>query len=71
MDANITFKQAGSPILLSLDNKITIGKRLCKHDRREIVCHLGVVTNEPRHDKINKVTVRPARTQIRLGIRPV
>ena len=27
--------------------------------------------NEPRHDKTNKVTVRPAKTQIRLGIRPV
>ena len=26
---------------------------------------------EPRHDKTNKVTVRPARTQISLGIRPV
>ena len=28
-------------------------------------------TNEPRHDKINKVSVRPAKTQISLGIRPV
>ena len=27
--------------------------------------------NEPRHDKTNKVTVRPAKTQIRLGFRPV
>ena len=27
--------------------------------------------NEPRHDKTNKVTVRPAKTQISLGIRPV
>ena len=26
---------------------------------------------EPRHDKTNKVTVRPAKTQISLGIRPV
>ena len=26
---------------------------------------------EPRHDKTNKVSVRPARTQISLGIRPV
>ena len=26
---------------------------------------------EPRHDKTNKVTVCPAKTQIRLGIRPV
>ena len=27
--------------------------------------------NEPRHDKTNKVTVRPAKTQISLGIPPV
>ena len=30
-------------------------------------CH----EHEPRHDKTNKVTVRPAKTQISLGIRPV
>ena len=28
-------------------------------------------TNEPPHDKTNKMTVRPANTQISLGIRPV
>ena len=27
--------------------------------------------NEPRHDKTNKVSVHPAKTQISLGIRPV
>ena len=27
--------------------------------------------NEPQHDKTNKVSVRPAKTQISLGIRPV
>ena len=26
---------------------------------------------EPRHDKTNKMNVRPAKTQISLGIRPV
>ena len=26
---------------------------------------------EPQHDKTNKVTVRPAKTQISLGIHPV
>ena len=26
---------------------------------------------EPRHDKTNKMSVRPAKTQISLGIRPV
>ena len=28
-------------------------------------------TNEPRHNKTNKMRVRPAKTQISLGIRPV
>ena len=27
--------------------------------------------HEPRHDKINKMSVRPAKTLISLGIRPV
>ena len=26
-----------------------------------------MLANEPRHDKTNKVTVRPAKTQISLG----
>ena len=30
-----------------------------------------ICTFEPRHDKTNKMTVRPAKTQISLGIRPV
>ena len=28
-------------------------------------------SNEPRHDKTNKMSVRPVKTQISLGIRPV
>ena len=28
-------------------------------------------SNEPRHDKTNKMSVRPAKIQISLGIRPV
>ena len=32
---------------------------------------LVIVTIEPRHDKTNNVTVRPAKTQISLGICPV
>ena len=28
-------------------------------------------TSEPQHDKTNKMSVRPAKTQISLGIRPV
>ena len=41
------------------------------------VCHNALHTNpitlnfEPPHDKTNKMTVRPAKTQISLGIRPV
>ena len=31
----------------------------------------NVWLNEPRHDKTNKMSVRPAKTQISLGIRPV
>ena len=27
--------------------------------------------NDPRHDKTNKMAIRPAKTQISLGIRPV
>ena len=38
----------------------------CKSDH-----YVTTITNEPRHDKTNKVSVRPAKTQIRLGIRPV
>ena len=33
--------------------------------------HFQRVWNEPPHDKTNKMTVRPAKTQISLGIRPV
>ena len=29
------------------------------------------IRNEPRHDKINKMSVCPAKTQISLGTRPV
>ena len=32
---------------------------------------VSIGTYEPRHDKTNKVTVRPAKTQISLGIHPV
>ena len=33
-------------------------------------CKSKIKVNEPRHDKTNKVSVRPAKTQISLGIRP-
>ena len=32
---------------------------------------VGLNIIEPRHDKTNKMAVRPAKTQISLGIRPV
>ena len=37
----------------------------------QILPIIWIQTNEPRHDKTNKVTVRPAKPQISLGIRPV
>ena len=33
--------------------------------------YLGPSVYEPRHDKTNKMAVRPAKTQTSLGIRPV
>ena len=33
--------------------------------------YLGPSVYQPRHDKTNKIAVRPAKTQISLGIRPV
>ena len=35
------------------------------------LCSFKAAITEPRHDKTNKVTMRPAKTQISLGIRPV
>ena len=32
---------------------------------------LGIITVMPRHNKTNKMSVRPAKTQISLGFRPV
>ena len=46
------------------------------HSDVSFMCNLHVILNhyttlEPRHDKTNKVSVRPAKILIRLGIRPV
>ena len=38
---------------------------------RRILWAISAATFEPPHDKTNKMTVRPAKTQISLGIRPV
>ena len=34
-------------------------------------CPIDISLDEPPHDKTNKISVRPAKTQISLGIRPV
>ena len=46
-----------------------VGKTI--EDKFEFVVNDTEVEYEPRHDKTNKVTMRPAKTQISLGIRPV
>ena len=43
--------------------------RTSKYDFVSIPLHR--VKDEPRHDKTNKMAMRPAKTQISLGIRPV
>ena len=52
---------------------VNINNSISIHSKRPwtiyLVCWWG--TFEPRHDKTNKVTARPAKTQISLGIRPV
>ena len=41
-------------------------------DNIEVISYLSFEKpSEPRHDKPNKMSVRPAKTQISLGIRPV
>ena len=43
------------------------------HNADRTIKYKSKITNiiEPRHDKTNKMSVRPAKTQISLGIRPV
>ena len=53
-------------ILASFDK----ADRFVKKERENV--NLKMTLNEPPHDKTNnKITVRPAKTQISLGIRPV
>ena len=49
----------------------TIVYRLALVLSRHSVIPRAHLTLEPRHDKTNKMSVRPAKTQISLGIRPV
>ena len=36
---------------------------------RWLECFVSIIIIEPRHDKTNKMVVRPAKTHINLGIR--
>ena len=38
---------------------------------KEFTWHVSILLKEPPHDKTNKMTVRPAKTQISLAIHPV
>ena len=57
------FSDIGVPWLSSIQRK-------CIPLERVMLC-VSCSPNEPRHDKTNKMSVRPAKTQISLGIRPV
>ena len=65
------------PLLIGLLANVCF-RLLSKPESREKGQFQAILMNEridqsfePPHDKINKVTVRPANTQISLGIRPV
>ena len=47
------------------------GKQRRKYHLHSSNCVTNSLSFEPRHDKTNKVSVRPAKTQISLGIRRV
>ena len=51
-------------IFICFIKQLIIASKVC-------LSNVPVRTVEPRHDKTNKVSVRPAKTQISLGIRPV
>ena len=40
-------------------------------DEAHLILRTAMILNEPRHDKTNKMSVCPVKTQIGLGIRPV
>ena len=43
----------------------------CNQERKVFYAQMGASYHEPLHDKTNKMSVRPAKTQISLGIRIV
>ena len=48
----------------------TIAAAILEHSLKFVFLSLMLDITEPRHDKTNKMTVRPAKTQISLGIHP-
>ena len=60
------------PISLMLVLQSSIWNCRCAKVSRKIIhFYQEFHIHEPRHDKTNKMSVRPAKTQISLGIRPV
>ena len=60
-------KELKPKLLLSCFVKLTLESFIYKFRQYNMWYYLF----EPRHDKTNKMSVRPAKTQISLGIRPV
>ena len=56
--------------LLNLLHESTVSRTHCRF-LVYVVIATGSQQSEPRHDKTNNMSVRPAKTQISLGIRPV
>ena len=57
-------------LILSIENKKVIWAASWQNQQSECVPRLKMLCEPPR-DKSNKMTVRPTKTQISLGIRPV
>ena len=53
---------------ISVFHELRTNTSMFRKPSKILTCHLSF---EPRHDKTNKMSVRPAKTQISLGIRPV
>ena len=62
-EINVTNSPAASADMIAIEN-------MWYELERPARCRVPL-TVEPQHDKTNKVSVRPAKTQISLGIRPV
>ena len=70
MDWSKTSTDICADVLKNKINKIFFAKDISYCNELQTKCSDDTVNkNEPRYDKINKVSVRPAKTQISLGIR--